>query len=189
MSESETAATGRRDFLQTVVAAPVLAAALVDTAQAAARAARRVREARPPGTHGQSRRSRDELRGLGPGDESGPAAHPRPDGVVVGVREGHRASRQGVPGLRRGSPRPGTQHLDAAPLHAGQHGQRPRALHRPGDQAAGDHQWMFVGRRAVGVVVGLCHARTGAWLPLRRSTALFLGIPTRSTGSPFARPP
>jgi pimeloyl-ACP methyl ester carboxylesterase len=34
MAESETAATGRREFLQTVVAAPVLAAALVDTAEA-----------------------------------------------------------------------------------------------------------------------------------------------------------
>ena len=34
MSESETSATGRRDFLQTVIAAPVLAAALVDTAHA-----------------------------------------------------------------------------------------------------------------------------------------------------------
>ena len=34
MSESETAATGRREFLQTVVAATVLAAALVDTAEA-----------------------------------------------------------------------------------------------------------------------------------------------------------
>ena len=34
MSESETSANGRRDFLQSVLAAPVLAAALVDTAQA-----------------------------------------------------------------------------------------------------------------------------------------------------------
>jgi pimeloyl-ACP methyl ester carboxylesterase len=34
VSESETSASGRRDFLQTVLAAPVLAAALVDTAQA-----------------------------------------------------------------------------------------------------------------------------------------------------------
>jgi pimeloyl-ACP methyl ester carboxylesterase len=34
MSESERSANGRRDFLQTVLAAPVLAAAMVDTAQA-----------------------------------------------------------------------------------------------------------------------------------------------------------
>jgi pimeloyl-ACP methyl ester carboxylesterase len=34
VSESETSANGRRDFLQTVLAAPVLAAAFVDTAQA-----------------------------------------------------------------------------------------------------------------------------------------------------------
>ena len=34
MSESERAANGRRDFLQTVVAAPVLAAAMVETAKA-----------------------------------------------------------------------------------------------------------------------------------------------------------
>jgi hypothetical protein len=35
MSESETAASGRRDFLRTVLAAPGLAAAMIDTAHAA----------------------------------------------------------------------------------------------------------------------------------------------------------
>ena len=39
MSESETAASGRRDFLQTVLAAPGLAAAMVDTGARRARAA------------------------------------------------------------------------------------------------------------------------------------------------------
>jgi len=41
MSESETSSTGRRDFLQTVIAAPVLAAAMADTAQAQAAPAQR----------------------------------------------------------------------------------------------------------------------------------------------------
>ena len=109
-------------------------------------------------------------------DEPGPAAHPRPDGVLVGVREGHHASRQGLSGLRRRSARSGPQHVDAAALHARQHGQRPRPLHRPGDQAAGRHQRVLVRRRAVCVAVRLCPARAGAWLALRRSAALCLRI-------------
>ena len=39
MSESETSANGRRDFLQTVLAAPVLAAALVERRRQSPRSA------------------------------------------------------------------------------------------------------------------------------------------------------
>ena len=176
MSEPESTSTGRRDFLQTVIAAPVLAAALVETAQAAQ--AQRdvfVKHAYEEHTVNLGEVVMNYVV-VGLSDEPGPAAHPRPDRVLVGVREGHSPSGQGFSGLRGGSAGPGPQHVDAAPLHPRQHGQRPRALYRPGDQTAGHYQRVFVRRRAVGLVVGLCHARAGAWFPLRRSTALCLRI-------------
>ena len=52
----------------------------------------------------------------------------------MGLRAGAAAARRALPGLRRRSARAGPVHAHARPLHARQHGQRPRALHRPRDR-------------------------------------------------------
>ncbi len=104
---------------------------------------------------------------------AGAAAHPRPDRVVVGVRGGHAAARRALPGVRRRSAGPGPQHAHARPLHARQHGQRPRPLHRPGDRAADDRERPVLRRRPLRLAVGVRQARSGASRALYEDPPLF----------------
>ena len=92
---------------------------------------------------------------------AGAAAHPGPDRVVVGLRGGDAAARRALRGVRRRPAGPGPQHPDARPLHARQHGQRPRPLHRRGDRPAHDRQRALLGRRPRRLAVGLREARPG----------------------------
>ena len=91
---------------------------------------RDLRPARLPGAARRPRRGAAELRRRRRRVEAGAAAHPRPDRVVVGLRGGAAAARRALPGLRRRPARPGPLDPHARPLHARQHGQRPRAVHR-----------------------------------------------------------
>ena len=111
------------------------------------------------------------------GDASTPALllHPRPDRVVVGLRGGDAAARRALPGLRRRPPRPGPQHAHARSLHARQHGQRPRPLHRRGHRPADDRERPVLGRRALGVAVGVRQARSGRRRLLRGPAAVRVG--------------
>src|SRR6185369_5067366 len=72
------------------------------------------------------------------------------------------------------SARPRAQHVDAGALYARQYGQRSRALHRDGDQAAGGDERVFVGRIAVGVALGVRAARPAARRGVRGSAVLRL---------------
>ena len=94
------------------------------------------------------RRGADELRRRRRRVAAGAAADPRPDRVVVGLRAGAAAARRALPGVRRRPPRPGTLDAHARALHARQHGQRPRALHRHRDRPPDDRQRAVVGWRA-----------------------------------------
>ncbi len=66
----------------------------------------------------------------------------------------------------------GPQHPDAAPLHARQHGQRSRPLHRHGHQASRHHQRMLIRRRALRVAFGLRDAGSASRRGLRRPAAV-----------------
>ena len=134
---------------------------------------------------------RDELRHRRRPVVAGAAAHPRPDRVVVGVRGGDAAAGRALPGVRRRPPRPGPQHPHAGPLHARQHRQRPRPLHRRRDRAADDRERPVVRRRAVRLAVGLRQARPGAWprcTRTRRCSRRRSGRPSvPASASPSAR--
>ena len=119
--------------------------------------------------------------------EAGAAADPRPDRVVVGLRAGAAAARRALPRLRRRPARPGPFHPHPRSLHARQHGQRPRPLHRPRHRPADDRQRPLVGRRAVGVAVRLRQARPGRRRPLRGPAALLAPRSTRPSARASAR--
>ena len=91
-----------------------------------------------------------------------------------GYEAGAAAPRGALPGLRRRPARPGPLHAHARPLHARQHGQRPRALHRRRDRPAHVRERPLVGRRAVGLALGLRAARSDPRRALRGSAALRL---------------
>ena len=92
---------------------------------------RHLRAARVRGAAGRSGRDPHELRDDGLSRAAGAAADPVADGVLVGLRGRHAAAGGALPGLRRRPARPGPLDAHAGPLHARQHGQRPRPLHRP----------------------------------------------------------
>ena len=100
--------------------------------------------------------------------------HPRPDRVVVGLRGGDAAAGRALPGVRGRSPRPGPHHAHARPLHARQHGQRPRAVHRRGHRAARDRERPELGRRPRLLAVGVRQARADRRRLLRGSAAVRL---------------
>ena len=75
------------------------------------------------------------------------AVDPRPDRVVVGLRGRDPAARRALPRARRRPARAGALDADTRPVHARQHGQRPRPLHRRGDRPADDRRRAVVRRR------------------------------------------
>ena len=124
---------------------------------------------------------------VGDAVEAGAAAHPRPDRVVVGLRGRAAAARRALPGLRRRPARPGPLDPHARALHARQHGQRPRPLHRPRDRAAHLRERPLLRRRPLGLAVGLRQARAGHRRPLRGPAAVQLRGRTRRPARASAR--
>ena len=136
-----------------------------------------LRPARLPRAALRHRRGSAELRRRGHARQAGAAPDPGSDRVVVGLRGGAPAAGRALPGLRRRPARPGPLDAHARPLHARQHGQRPGALHRPGDPPAHARERPLVGRRAVGVALGVRAPRAGARRVLRGSAAVRLRAP------------
>ena len=91
-----------------------------------------------------------------------------------GYEDGDAAAGGALPGLRRRPARPGPLDAHAGPLHARQHGQRPRPLHRPRDRAADDRRGQLLRRRARGLALGLREAGSGAGRRVRGPAALRL---------------
>ena len=79
-----------------------------------------------------------------------------------GYESGAATARRALPRLRRRPPRPGPLVANTRSLHARQHGQRPRPLHRRRRSGDRHRERPFVGRRAVGVAVRLREAGPGA---------------------------
>ena len=94
-----------------------------------------------------------------------------------GYEAGAAAARRALPGVRRRPARAGSLHPHARALHARQHGQRPRAVHRPRHRPADDRQRAVVRRRARGLAVGVRQARPGR---RRRTTRIRRCSPRRS---------
>ena len=92
-----------------------------------------------------------------------------------GYEAAHASARRALRGVRRRSPGPGAEHPDAGPLHARQHGQRPRPLHRRGDRPADGRERPLVRWRPLRVAVGVRQARPDRRCVLRGPAAVRVG--------------
>ena len=86
-----------------------------------------------------------------------------------GYEQALRSAGRALPGLRRRPPRPGTIVADARSLHARPHRQRPGPVHRRRHRPADDRRRPLVGRRDLGLALGLRQARARSSAPTTRT--------------------